>query len=484
MAYNDLHDFIAVLESRGLLQRIKTEADPVLEITEISDRVVKAGGPALLFENVRGYKMPVVTNLFGTLERMGLALGVADLEQISNELLSFIQMTELPAASFVDKLKALPKLAQVASFIPKQVSGGPCKEIINKDRPSLADLPILHCWPEDGGPYITLPLVFTKDPCTGQRNVGMYRMQVYDERTTGMHWHIHKDAAGHYQAQKAVGGAGKMPVAVALGADPAVIYAATAPLPAGIDEMLFAGFLRKEPVRMVACETVDLEVPANAEIILEGYVDPTEERMEGPFGDHTGYYSLADRYPVFHLTCVTSRRDPVYPATIVGQPPMEDAFIGKATERIFLPVIKLMIPELVDLNMPPEGVMHNCVIVSIEKRYPGQAKKVMSALWGLGLMMLAKLIIVVDAAVDVQNISEVMWRVFNNIDAKRDVMIIDGPLDALDHASPMPLLGAKMGIDATTKWPGEGHLRPWPGDVVMSAEVKKLVDGKWSEYGF
>jgi len=478
MAYNDLRAFIGDLEKRGLLKRIKTETDPVLEITEISDRMVKSGGPALYFENVRGYKLPVVTNLFGTLERMKLALGVDDLEQIGMEMMEFIQPSELPV-TFMDRLKALPKLAQLASFIPKEVNSGPCKEVVLDDNPSLAGLPVLKCWPEDGGAYITLPLVFTKDPRTGQRNVGMYRMQVYDERTTGMHWHIHKDAAGHCRNQ-----AGKMPVAVALGADPAVIYAATAPLPAGIDEMLFAGFLRKEPVQLVKCETVDLEVPANAEIILEGYVDPQEKRLEGPFGDHTGYYSLADQYPVFHLTCVTSRKDPVYPATIVGRPPMEDAFIGKATERIFLPLLRLLVPELVDMNLPPEGVFHNCVIVSIEKSYPGQAQKVMSALWGFGLMMLAKLIIVVDAGVDVQNISEVMWRVFNNIDAKRDVVIVEGPLDALDHASPLPHLGAKMGIDATTKWPSEGHLREWPGDVVMSERMKNLVDGKWREYGF
>ena len=483
MAYQDLRSYLSELEKRNLLKRIKTEVDPVFEITEISDRVVKSGGPTLLFENVRGYKIPVVTNLFGTLERMRLALEVADLDQIGAEINSFIQPPDLPSG-FLDKLKMLPKLTQLASFIPKQVSGGPCKELINKDNPSLSGLPVLKCWPEDGGPFITLPLVFTKDHRNSRRNVGMYRMQVYDERTAGMHWHIHKDAAEHFHRQKAAGGAGYMPVAVALGADPAVIYAATAPLPPGIDEMLFAGFLRKEPVQMVKCETVDLEVPAQAEIILEGYVDPAETRLEGPFGDHTGYYSLADHYPVFHLTCITTRKDPIYPATIVGRPPMEDAFMGKATERIFLPLLRLMLPEIVDMNMPPEGVFHNCVIVSIEKRYPGHAKKVMSALWGFGLMMLSKLIIVVDAQVDVQNLSEVMWRVFNNIDAKRDVLLTDGPLDALDHASPLPHLGAKMGIDATAKWPQEGHLRQWPGDVVMSRTIKDLVESRWNEYGF
>ena len=481
MSFKDLRAYMAELENKGLLKRIDIEVDAELEITEISDRVVKNGGPALLFENVKGYGMPVATNLFGTLERMKLALGVDDLDQIGAEVLNIIQPPEMPA-TFIDKMKALPKLAVLSSYIPKMVKGGPCKEVIMKDRPSLADIPVLKCWPEDGGPFITLPLVFTKDPETGRRNVGMYRMQVYDECTTGMHWHIHKDAAGHY-ARERKDGTGRMPVAVALGADPAVIFSATAPLPAGIDEMLFAGFLRKEPVELVKCETVDLEVPAQAEIVLEGYVDRGETRLEGPFGDHTGYYSLADQYPVFHLTCVTRRKNPVYPATIVGRPPMEDAFIGKATERIFLPLMKMQLPEVIDMNMPPEGVFHNCVIVSIRKRYPGQAKKVMSALWGMGLMMLAKLIIVVDEEVDVQDVSEVMWRVFNNIDARRDVMLAEGPLDALDHSSPLPHYGAKMGIDATRKWPSEGHRRQWPGDIIMSGEVKRLVDGKWDKYG-
>jgi len=480
LAYSDLPAFMEVLECKGMLRRIKTEVDANLEIAEISDRVVKAGGPALLFENVRGYRMPVVTNLFGTLERMKLALEVENLDRIGEDLLAVIQPPEFPH-TFMDKLKTLPRLIRLSSFIPKIVKGGPCKEVIVRDKPSLEELPVLKCWPEDGGPFITLPLVFTKDPETGQRNVGMYRMQVHDRTTTGMHWHVHKGGAEHYRKFKS--GDGKMPVAVALGADPAVIFSAAAPLPPGIDEMLFAGFLRKEPVELVKCETIDMEVPARAEIILEGYVDLEETRLEGPFGDHTGYYSLADHYPVFHLTCVTRRKNPVYPATVVGRPPMEDAYMGKAIERIFLPLIKLNLPEVVDINMPPEGVFHNCVIVSIRKSYPGQAKKVMSALWGMGLMMLAKLIIVVDGEVDVQNLSEVMWRVFNNIDAKRDVMMIEGPLDALDHSSPLPCLGTKMGIDATRKWADEGHLREWPKDIVMSEDVKRLVDRKWGEYG-
>ncbi|MHB8156241.1 MAG: menaquinone biosynthesis decarboxylase [Desulfocucumaceae bacterium] len=480
MAYKDLREFMSNLEKCGLLKRIKTEVDANLEITEITDRISKKGGPALFFENVRGYKMPVLTNAFGSMERMCLALGVSSLDDIGRELTNIIQPPEMPS-SFMDKLKALPKLAQLSSFLPKTVKTGPCKEVIIKDKPSMDDLPVLKCWPKDGGPFVTLPLVFTKDPENGRRNVGMYRMQIFDGQTAGMHWHLHKDGAEHLR--KLSTSERRLPVAVALGADPAAIYSATAPLPHGIDEMLFAGFLRKEPVEMVRCETIDLEVPANSEIILEGYVDPLEKRVEGPFGDHTGYYSLADDYPVFHLTCVTRRKSPIYPATIVGRPPMEDAFLGKATERIFLPMIRIILPEVVDINMPPEGVFHNCVIVSIKKSYPGHARKVMSALWGMGLMMLSKLIIVVDRDVDVQNISEVAWRVFNNIDASRDVAIVEGPLDALDHSSPMPFYGSKMGIDATRKGPGEGHSREWPEDIVMSPEVMQLVDRKWSSYG-
>ncbi|MGQ9558661.1 MAG: menaquinone biosynthesis decarboxylase [Desulfurispora sp.] len=477
MGYRDLRSYMQALEQRGLLRRISTEVSVELEITEITDRVVKAGGPALLFENVRGYNMPVLTNAFATYRHMCLALQVESLDDIGRELMQYLRPPELPS-SFLDKLKALPKLAQLASFLPKTVRQAPCQEVIIKDPPSLRHLPVLKCWPDDGGPFITLPLVFTKDPETGQRNVGMYRMQVFDDRTTGMHWHIHKDGAEHWRKA-----GDKIPVAVALGGDPAVIYAATAPLPPGIDEMLLAGFLRKEPVEMVRCITVDLEVPAHAEIILEGYVDRQETRLEGPFGDHTGYYSLADYYPVFHLTCVTQRRQPVYPATIVGRPIMEDAFLGKATERIFLPLARMVLPELVDMNMPPEGVFHNCVIVSIKKRYPGHARKVMHALWGMGLMMMAKLIIVVDENVNVQDLSEVMWRVFNNIDPERDLEITRGPLDALDHSSPLPHYGSKLGIDATRKWPAEGHTRPWPEDIVMSREIKELVDRKWREYG-
>ncbi len=478
MGYRNLGEYIRVLELKGQLVRINAQVDPELEITEVTDRIVKSGGPALLFQNVKGHTIPVLTNMFGTLDRMKLALGTTDLDLLGAEIGRLLQ-PGLPQ-SWTDKLKMLGKFTQLSSFIPRVVRSGPCKEVIEKD-PDLTLLPVLKCWPEDAGRFITLPLVITKDPETGQRNVGMYRMQVYDSKTTGMHWHIHKDGAVHYEKANARGR--KLEAAVALGGDPASIYAATAPLPQGVDELLFAGFIRREPVEVVRCETVDLEVPAEAEIIIEGYVDSAEPRLEGPFGDHTGYYSLADYYPVFHVTCITRRRNPIYPATVVGRPVMEDAYIAKATERLFLPLIRLQLPEVVDVNFPLEGVVHNCVVVSIKKRYPGHARKVMHAVWGMGQLAFTKLVVVVDDNVAVQDMNEVWWRVFNNIDPRRDVVLTDGPLDALDHSSPQPAFGAKMGIDATRKWPGEGHDRQWPDDIIMSREIKALVDRKWKEYG-
>lgn len=481
LTYVDLRDFVRELEKRGQLQRIDAEVDPILEISEITDRVVKKGGPALYFSQVKGSPYPLLINAFGTMERMSLALGVENLEQIGDRIREYLKLPHLAGASFFDKLSALPLAADILKYLPKRVKSAPCQEIVD-EAPDLNDLPILHCWPQDGGRFITLPLVFTKDPQTGRRNCGMYRMHVYDGKTTGMHWHLHKDGSRHFQKYKE--SKGPMEVAVALGGDPATIYAATAPLPEDIDEMVFSGFLRKSPVEMVKCRTVDLEVPAHAEFILEGYVDPGERRMEGPFGDHTGYYSLADEYPVFHLTCLTRKRNPLYPATIVGRPPMEDCFLGKATERIFLPLLQLVVPEIADLNLPLEGVFHNCAVVSIRKRYPGQARKVMNALWGLNQMCFTKMIIVVDEQVDVQDMPMVWWKVFNNIDARRDVVIMEGPLDALDHASPLPHYGAKMGIDATKKWPAEGHLREWPADLAMSKEVRDMVSRRWREYGF
>ncbi|MDP2168444.1 MAG: menaquinone biosynthesis decarboxylase [Thermodesulfovibrionales bacterium] len=479
MAYKDLRDFIKILEQKGLLKRIAIEVDPVLEIAEINDRVVKAGGPALLFERPRGSKIPCAANLFGSFERMRLALEVEDLDEIGERMLEFIE-PEIPTR-FIEKLKALPKLKRLADFLPKYVKSGPCKEVIIRENPSLDIFPILKTWPEDGGRFITLPMVFTKDPETGARNCGMYRMHVYDGKTTGMHWHMHKDGARHFRRAEETGA--RLPVAVAIGSDPAVMYSSTAPLPPDIDEMLLAGFLRQSPVEMVRCETSDLEVPANSEIVLEGYCEPGERRVEGPFGDHTGYYSLKDEFPVFHLTCITMRKDAIYPATIVGKPPMEDCYIGKATERIFLPLLKKQLPEVVDMDLPMEGVFHNMAVVSIDKKYPGQARKVMYALWGMGQMSFTKMIVVVDSWVDVHNPSEVAWRIGNNVDPKRDVVIVEGPLDVLEHASEIPAYGGKLGIDATKKLPMDGFKRTWPPDIEMSPEIKELVSRRWEDYG-
>jgi len=480
MAFRDLREFLSALEGRGELLRIRAPVSADLEAAEIADRAVKAGGPALLFENVKGHNVPLAMNLFGTMGRMCLALGVASLDEIGARMVEVIE-PEIPS-NLIEKLKMLPKLARLADFIPKTVSSAPCQEVVEEDRPSLSFLPVVKTWPGDGGPFLTLPLVFTKDPKTGRRNVGMYRMHVYDETSTGMHWHIHKGGAQHYRGFRRK--RERMPVAVALGGDPATIYAASAPLPEDVDEMVFAGFLRKQPVELVRCKTVDIEVPAHAEVILEGYVDPDELRTEGPFGDHTGYYSLADEYPVFHLTCVTRRKKPVYPATIVGKPPMEDVYLGKATERIFLPLLRKIVPEVVDMNLPIEGIFHNVALFSIDKRYPGHARKVMSAVWGMGLLMFSKFVVVFDADVNIQDPSEVVWRIGNNVDPRRDTMIVDGPVDALEHASPIPHYGSKMGIDATRKWASEGFAREWPEDIRMHEEIVELVTRRWKEYGF
>lgn len=484
MAYECLREFIAALEERGWLKRIGREVDCELEITEITDRVSKrsgAGNVALLFENVKGYDVPVLINAFGSMERMALALGVDKIDDIAEDVREMLRLPFNSLQRKMDILQLLPAAKRAVNF-PRLVKNGPCKEVIIKDAPSLDKFPILKCWPEDAGRFITLPLVFTKNPATGKRNVGMYRLQVFDGQTTGMHWHIHKGGAENYRAHRELG-RDRIEVAVALGGDPAVTYAATAPLPPGLDEMVFAGFLRRKPVDMVKCETVDIEVPAHSEIVLEGYVLTDELRREGPFGDHTGYYSLADDYPVFHITCITHRKNPVYPATIVGKPPMEDCYMAKATERIFLPVLQQVLPEIVDMNLPLEGVFHNCAVVAINKSYPQHAKKVMHAIWGLGQMMFTKMIIVVDAHVDVQNMNEVWWRVFNNIDARRDIVMVDGPLDVLDHSSPHPNWGTKVGIDATKTWPAEGNTRQWPDEITMTPEMKKQVDAKWPELG-
>lgn len=479
MAYRDLREFIEELERRGLLKRIKTPVSAELEITEITDRVSKFKdyrNVALLFENVKGYDMPVLTNAFGSYERMALALGVDKLDDAANDIREILK---LPYLSLKNKM-SLPGIistARKAINFPKYIKNPPCQEVINHS-PDLDKIPILKCWPKDGGAFITLPLVVTKNPATGKRNVGMYRLQKYDSTTTGMHWHIHKNGAENWRDAKAAG-ENKIEAAVAIGTDPVLTYAATAPLPRDVDEMVFAGFLRHKSVEMTKCVTVDLEVPAYSEIVLEGYVLTDELRREGPFGDHTGYYSLADDYPVFHVTCITHRKNPIYFATIVGRPPMEDCYMAKATERIFLPLLQQMLPEIIDINMPLEGVFHDCVIVSIKKQYPMQARKVMHALWGMGQMMNVKMIIVVDSHVDVQDISEVAWRVFNNIDADHDLEIVHGPLDVLDHSSPMAKWGAKLGIDATKTWVEEGHSREWPEEIEMSKDVKARVNYMW-----
>ncbi|HEY9204338.1 MAG TPA: menaquinone biosynthesis decarboxylase [Candidatus Methanoperedens sp.] len=479
MAYKDLREFIEVLEKKGLLRRIKVEVSTELEVTEILDRAVKKNGPALLFENVRGYKIPVFANAFGTMERMCLALGVNNLDEIGERIQKLLQL-EAPSG-ILEGIRMLPRISELTSFAPKYVNSGPCKEVVLKEGFSLDDFPVLKCWPGDGGRFITLPLVFTKNPVTEKQNAGMYRMQVYDGKTTGMHWHIHKHGARDYaDAEKD----GKIEVAVAIGADPSIVYSATAPLPDNSDEMMFAGFLRKKNVELVKCETVDLYVPAYSEIVLEGYVDAKERRTEGPFGDHTGYYSLADDFPVFHITCITHRKNPIYHATVVGIPPMEDAYLGKATERIFLPLMKAQLPEIVDINLPVEAVFHNLCIVSIKKRYPGHAKKVMFALWGMGQMMFAKTIIVLDDDVNVQDMKKVLWATTTRMDPAKDVIIIDkAPTDTLDHASHLPNLGSKMGIDATRKGRDEGFMRDWPDALKMDDVVKARVDRIWKELG-
>lgn len=489
MAYETIRDFIADLEQQNELIRVRAEVDPVLEIAEITDRVSKERGSAnkaLLFERVRGSSFPVLTNAFGSLRRMCRALEVQDLDEIGQRIREIVDPVNLfpgPGANLIDKLQMLPKLAELSNFFPKTVKKAPCQDIVlTGDRIDLSTIPILQCWPQDGGRFITLPMVCTVDPVTKITNVGMYRMQVYDGRTTGMHWHKHKDGARHYQHYEGV--SKRMEVAVAIGGDPSIIYASTAPLPPAIGEYVFAGFLRKRPLEVVPCKTVDIRVPAEAEFVLEGYVEPGERRTEGPFGDHTGYYSEADAYPVFHLTAITHRKDALYPATLVGRPPQEDAYLGKATERIFLPLLQMVAPDILDMDMPIEGVFHNNVIVKIRKRYPGHGKKVLHTIWGTGMLMLSKFVIVCDEDVNIHDYSEVTWKVMNHVDPQRDVVITDGPLDILDHSCPRIGHGGKMGIDATRKGPGEGFTRPWPEEIVMDRAVIDRVTSRWKEFGF
>ena len=480
MPYKDLQDFLKHLDQNGEIRRIDAELDPYLEIAEVTDRVSKKFGPALLFQNVKGSRFPVLTNMYGSYKRMNMALDSENLDELGERIHEYLEI-ERPDG-IIKKLQMIPKLSKLTNIFPDHVKKGCCQDVVlTGDAVDLSILPVLTTWPGDAGPFITLPVVYTKNPETGVRNAGMYRMQVFDKNTTGMHWHRHKGGAYHYHLAEKLGQ--RLEVAVAIGPDPAVTYAATAPIPDEIDEMLFAGFLRNKPVELVKCKTVDLEVPATSQFVLEGYVDPGERRREGPFGDHTGYYSLADDYPVFHVTAITHRNDAIYPATLVGPPPMEDCFIGKATERLFLPLIKKQLPEVVDMNLPLEGVFHNLCFVSIDKRYPGQARKVMYALWGMGQMMFTKIIVVVDKNINVQNVSEVLWRIGNNVDPRRDIAILEGPLDALDHASPLAFYGGKMGIDATKKGPEDGHHREWPSTLRMDQGVKAKVDALWDKLG-
>jgi 4-hydroxy-3-polyprenylbenzoate decarboxylase len=543
LAYHDLREWIARLDHAGELKRIREEVDPVLEIAEITDRVSKIGrngagrkggadgyapgGPALLFERVKGYPgASVLMNQFGSLRRMEMALETASLDEIAGRIEALMAMKS--PEGMLGKLKMLPTLAELGKYFPKVISArqAASKQVIHRDNFSVLDFPVLQCWPMDGGRFITLPLVITKDPRHGKRNMGMYRMQVYDDHTTGMHWQRQKVAAEHFRerlrmasasntsgsataahidmmAQTAGGSvryagdsiAGmpaltatdlrgeRMEVAVAIGTDPATTFSAIVPAPPEVEEYIIAGFLRQAPVELVQCETVDLQVPAHAEIVLEGYVELGELRSEGPFGDHTGFYTLPDDYPVFHITCITHRENPIYASTIVGKPPMEDAWMGLAVERIFLPLIRLSAPEIVDIHLPPEAVFHNLMIVSIRKSYAGQARKVMSAIWSLGQAMFTKCIIVVDEDCDVHDIAEVTLRVVNNIDPERDIQFTMGPIDSLDHASRLPNYGSKMGVDATRKWAAEGFSRPWPPMIEMDAATKARIDSIWKKLG-
>jgi 4-hydroxy-3-polyprenylbenzoate decarboxylase len=472
----DLRDWIALLEREGELVRVSAEVDPHLEITEIVDRTVKSGGPALLFERLKGSEHPLLINQFGTKRRMCLAFGVDSLDEVGQKLADVLEMQ--PPEGLREKISGLMKLKSIAGSRPKTVRSGPAHEVVlTGDDVDLDVLPIQTCWPQDAAPFITLPAVITKDPRTGGRNAGMYRMQKIDGRSTFMHWQIHKDGRMDYLAS-----GGRLEVAVALGLDPITAYTASAPLPKHIDELMLAGFLRGDAVELVKGKTVDLEVPANAEIVLEGYVEAGDEGTEGPFGDHTGYYTAPEPFPIFHLTAMTMRRDAIYPSIVVGRPPAEDAWLGKATERIFLPAVRMSVPEIVDYDLPVAGAFHNCAIVSIRKTFPGQAQKVMHAIWGLGMLSLTKCVVVVDEWVDVHDYEEVFFRVTANVDPKRDVLLSEGPVDHLDHAPGTQFVGGKMGIDATHKLPEEGA-RPWPEEIRMSPEIAELVTRRWAEYG-
>jgi len=475
--YADLDDFIADLDKRRVLTRVSEPVSPNLEIAAVTDRACKSpgGGPALLFEQPAGFTMPVASNLYGSYERMCLALGVKSLDDLAGEIDEL--MTPQMPEGIMDAIKMLPVVGRLRDLMPKTVKDGVCQEVVAKDA-TLDELPILTCWPGDGGPYITFPLVFTRDPESGVRNIGTYRMQVFDGRTTGMHWQRHKGGAQHYRVAERLGK--RLEVAVALGAEPVLPYCATAPMPEGLDELLLAGFLSRRRVEMVKCVTVDLEVPASSHIVLEGYVEPGERRREGPFGDHTGLYSQPDDFPVFHLTCMTRRKRATYLTTVVGVPPMEDYYLGLASERIFLPMIRKTLPEIVDMHFPAEGIFHNLVLVSIDKRYPGHARKIMNAFWGLGQLMFSKTIVVVDRDVNVHDVSQVAWIVGTHMDPVRDIQLTKGPVDDLDDAADLPAYGGKMGIDATRKWASEGYTRAWPERVATTEAAGRRAAEIWS----
>jgi 4-hydroxy-3-polyprenylbenzoate decarboxylase len=474
-AYQNLGEFISELEKAGELLRVKAPVSSDLEITCITDLASKApgGGKALLFEHVRESRFPVLTNAFGSERRICMALGTDSLDSLAQRLDRFVRIA--PPKSLRQLAKLLPMGLELIRFLPRRTSRAACQQVIYRgEQIDLSMLPVLKCWPQDGGPFVTLPVVITRSLKTGRRNAGMYRLQIFDRNTTGMHWHIHKDGSNYFQEYRKAGR--RMPVAVAIGTDPAVTYAATAPLPRGIDEMMLAGFIRQRPVQMARCVSVDLEVPAEAEFVLEGYVDPEELRQEGPFGDHTGYYSLVDDYPVFHLTALTHRRNPVYAATIVGRPPMEDCWLAKATERIFLPLLGALHPEVRDFWMPWEGVFHNIVVMAIDKEYPGHARRIMSAVWGQGQMSFSKAVALVDSGVDLKNPRKVLKTILNEVDVESDLYITEGVLDVLDHSAPDPLFGAKIGIDATSRRPDERpRLKPAAGQIPANELIEKSL---------
>jgi 4-hydroxy-3-polyprenylbenzoate decarboxylase len=513
-------DFIQLLDREGELTRVKAKVDPVLEIAEICDRVCKTpaphahkerdrspaaklGGKALLFENVEGSDIPVAINTFGSYWRVNRALGSESLDALAERVQQLVK-PEIPT-TLIEKMKRLPDLIKMASYPPKVVRSGICQEVVHEgDRADLTNLPLIQCWPLDGdlasgqvfdealvreaakrqsgtGRYITLGGIHTKHRDTGERNIGMYRVQLFGPKLCAMHWHLHHDGARHFRSWQKRGE--KMPLAIALGGESVMPYAATAPLPPGVEELLFAGFLNGGGIDLVPCKTIDLQVPANSEIVIEGYVHPTETLIEGPFGDHTGFYSLADRYPAFHVTAITHRKNPIYPTTIVGKPPMEDYFLGKATERIFLPLLRMLIPDIIDYSLPISGAFHNCAFVKIRKDYAFQARRVMHAIWGAGQMAFTKFIVVVDEHVNVHDEQDVLFHLFANCDPQRDSEIAHGPVDILDHAAPDMGAGSKIGFDATVKLPAEGRVRVWPKELEMDAKTRELVTRRWREYG-